>query len=362
MATVKQHPRDFRVDEVELYPPDGDGSHCLLRVEKEGLTTDHLVSELAARAGVEARSVGFAGRKDRWAVTRQWLSVPEADPDDALAWRGEGWRVLEAVAHRQKLRLGHLRANRFQVRVRDVPRALLAEIRDRFSDSLEAGFANRFGSQRFGRHGGNADKARRLLRGEIRIRNRRMARFLISALQSEAFNRTLERRHEVVPEGTGTPWRRLVSGDVAQVVASGGAFRVDDAALEQPRASRFEIVPTGPIPGAKMMLALGAVGDLERSVLEETGCLQLVERRLPKLRIDGARRALAVRPSDGSLVVGDVDLLRDQVPESSDTGSGETTAVDIGFTLPPGSFATVLLEDVFDELEDASRSSRAAER
>lgn len=341
MPSYKQQPEDFVVDEVALYDPDGEGDHCLVFVEKRGITTQQLVEDLAARAGVVARDVGYAGRKDRWAVTRQWLSVPGVGPGQALDWQGESWKVLEAAAHRQKLRLGHLRANAFRLTVRGVDPATAGEVDERLSQAAASGFANRFGSQRFGRHGGNADKARQLLAGKLNMRQRRKARFLISALQSEAFNRVLECRAEIVPPIPGErPWQRLVEGDVAQIVRSGGCFRVKEPQADQRRLLDGEIAITGPIPGSKALRPGGAVASLERRVCEEVGCLALLDGDVPRLRIDGARRALAVRPSETSCTVGD-------------------DALELAFRLPPGSYATVLLEELFgDDLVDASHRER----
>ncbi|MEM1247013.1 MAG: tRNA pseudouridine(13) synthase TruD [Acidobacteriota bacterium] len=337
MPSYKQKPEDFLVEEIALYDPDGEGGHCLVYVEKTGLTTQQLVEELAARSACVARDVGYAGRKDRWAVTRQWLSLPGVEPEEALSWQGESWSVLDAAPHRQKLRLGHLRANRFRLQVRDVGESAL-QIGERLERAAAIGFPNRFGAQRFGRQGGNAEKARQLLAGRLNLRQRRKARFLISSLQSEAFNRVLECRRELVPPIPGEmPWQRLVEGDVAQIVRSGGCFKVKDPGADQSRLREGEIAVTGPIPGSKALRPGGSVGALERRICEEVGCLPLLDGEVPRLRIDGDRRALAVRPMEaGCVVQGDV--------------------VELAFNLPPGSYATVLLEELFgEELIDASR-------
>src|SRR6185436_20892176 len=123
MPRIKVQPEDFVVEELPLYAPSGAGEHTWVEVEKRLRTTEEVASELAAAAGVDAGRVGWAGRKDREAVTRQWLSVPGLAPARAEQLAGDGWRVLRAAAHGERLRLGELVGNRFRIVVRDVDEA-----------------------------------------------------------------------------------------------------------------------------------------------------------------------------------------------------------------------------------------------
>jgi len=178
---------------------------------------------------------------------------------------------------------------------------------------------NAFGSQRFGRGGRNVEIGARLLRGELRARDRREARFAISALQSAVFNDVLEQR----PTGINF----LEFGDVAVVHASGGQFLVEDVAREQPRALAFEISPTGPIFGSRVIEPAGEVAARERAALELRGICR-TELRPPRgIRLRGARRALRVRPGDARM---------------RDFPGGFW----LQFELPPGSYATVLVRAV----------------
>ena len=145
------------------------------------------------RAGVRAAEVGYAGRKDRDAVTTQWFSVQGLAPEAALALELPGLRVIEARRHPHKLRTGQLRGNRFEIVARDVGPEALRAAPARFERLQRDGMPNRFGPQRFGWDGGNLEQARRLLRGEKIGADRRHARFLLSALQAAAFNAVLAR-------------------------------------------------------------------------------------------------------------------------------------------------------------------------
>ena len=129
-GTLRASPEDFRVDEVPAYLPSGAGPHLYVRIEKRGRTTPDVLRTIARALGVPARDAGYAGLKDRDAVTTQWLSFPVARDPDAAALEAPGLRVLEISRHANKLRTGHVRANRFSLAVRggDLARWLAAEL------------------------------------------------------------------------------------------------------------------------------------------------------------------------------------------------------------------------------------------
>jgi tRNA pseudouridine13 synthase len=331
LPRIRSQVDDFEVEELPLYLPCGEGEHTFLLIEKRGIDTEAVARDLARELQLQQLAIGYAGRKDRWAVTRQWISVPRLAPAAALALAGSSWRVLEAVSHRHKLRTGDLVGNRFRVVVRGVSAAAAVKATDRLAELARLGMTNRFGRQRFGRDGDNAAAGAAILRGERSRGDRRHARFLVSALQSALFNQVLERRP--VP-----PWQ-LQDGDLAVVHRSGGLFSVPDAAAEAARAAALEISPTGPIYGAKMRSAAGAVAELEESVWREQGLGSWRDLSPPRgLSIDGARRALRVPVGGAS------------------ARALEEGSIELRFELPAGSYATVLIEELFpgEEIEEGS--------
>lgn len=326
MIRYRVEPEDFKVEEVPLYPPTGEGGHTFVRILKRLRTSDAIARQLAERTGVPARDVGYAGRKDRVAVTTQWMSVPDLDPDEALALELDGAEVLEAVRHPHKLRTGQLKGNRFQLRLRGVDPAAEEAARARLEGIIDRGMPNRFGAQRFGHGNRNPDRGRAILSGETSLRDRRKARFLISALQSQVFNRVLEERP--------TALDAVEAGDVARVTESGGLFLVEDVETDLERASRFEISATGPIFGTKMSEPSGDVAAREARIMEEFGIPPGSELSVPRgLKLPGARRPVRVAVADPVLSREGEDLL-------------------FSFGLPSGSYATVLLEEVFLEVAE----------
>ena len=328
---------DFVVEEIPLYEPCGDGEHTFLWVEKRLRNTDEVAKQLARLAGLSPRDVGYAGRKDRFAVTRQSFSVPGLDPDEALRMSAPGIRVLRAVRHRNKLRTGQLSGNRFDIRVRGITDATLEHASKAAARLLRVGLPNRFGHQRFGRHAANVERGQRLLARGVPVGDRREARFFISAWQAAIFNEVLRTRP--------LPLDRVELGDLARRTDSGGLFRVEDEAAENLRAARFEISATGPIFGTRMERPGGAVADREHAVLEGFGCSRSDGLRPPGgLRIRGGRRALRVP----------LKALRVE-------RGGAVGVLRLRFELPPGSYATVVLVELLG-FEPDPRAHRDIER
>lgn len=317
---IAASPDDFVVDEEPLYPAAGEGGHTFVRIEKRLRNTEEVARALARFAGVRPGDVGYAGRKDRVAVARQWLSVPALEPERALTFAGDGFRALEAVRHPHKLRTGQLRGNRFELVVRELAASQVEEAPARLAALAARGFPNRFGPQRFGRDGGNPEAARALLAGGAAPRDRRAARFLLSALQAEVWNACLDARP--------LPFDVVEAGEVVYLHESGASFLVEDAAAESVRAARFELSAAGPLFGTRLLEATGAAGARERAVFAAHGVPEAL-RLPPGVRLRGARRPFRVRPDDARC---------EPLAEG---------AVRLAFRLPPGSYATVLVGALF---------------
>lgn len=314
---------DFQVKEVPAYPPSGDGTHCFVYLRKRGITTDEAVRRLAMALGCRPSEVGVAGLKDRQAVTEQWVSVPGVTPAEARQVTAPALEILESVRHQHKLRTGHLRGNRFQVRLVGVHPEGLTRAQETLRDLSCHGMYNLFGPQRFGRGGKNAAEGMILLRGGRVAGGRRRRRFLMSAAQSAMFNAYLVHRVQERPVD------RPFLGEVLQRTASGGPFCCTDPATDEKRIAAREVVPTGPLFGARMRVpGEGSRPEaLEQQVLEEfnleRGLFQQWSRLAP-----GARRSLRVFPENLAVTA---------------QRAGE---LQLSFFLPAGSYATVLLSEV----------------
>jgi tRNA pseudouridine13 synthase len=238
---IRSQPSDFDVTEELGFEFSGDGEHDYLFVEKTSTNTEWLSRQLAAHAGVPAKDIGYAGLKDRHAVTRQWFSVPRWNAPDWNLLDVDGARLLELRRHNRKLRRGAHTGNRFRIAVRgSLPDVHL--LHERLQLISVVGVPNYFGEQRFGRGASNIALADSWAAGRRMPRAKRS--LAISAARSYLFNCILDER---VREQT---WNRLVAGDVVNLAGTGSVFQSEtlDEDLER-RCSEMDIHPAGPLFG-----------------------------------------------------------------------------------------------------------------
>lgn len=321
MAIFVSSPDTFLVEEIPAYLPIGVGFHTYAWVEKRDLTTLEAIHRLARLLNINARDIGYAGMKDRHATTRQWLSLPDIDPQTLLTVTTNDMRVLEAKRHQNKLRIGHLWGNRFEVLLTDIAPVEDQKLHNSMLEFSTNGIPNRYGHQRFGAQGDNVQVGLQILRGTRREADGRRRKLFISAVQSAVFNRVLELR--ALDGGL----LQVREGDILERTESGGKFICTDPLLDQVRVQSGELVPTAPLPGNRLLSppAGTPAAMLEECALAELGIaladLEPLGRALP-----GTRRPVVVKVTLG-------------VPPLEKEPAG----VRLRFSLPAGSYATVLL-------------------
>ncbi|HEY2029503.1 MAG TPA: tRNA pseudouridine(13) synthase TruD [Myxococcales bacterium] len=311
---------DFFVEELPLYEPQGIGEHLYLTVEKRGRTTQEIVREIATALSARERDVGTAGLKDKRAVTVQRLSVlTRASVDDALKLQGQGFKVLAAARHNNKLRPGHLRGNRFRIVVRGIVPDGVSRAQAVFERLASMGAANLFGPQRFGKREDNAALGRAILLRETQVRDRFLRRMALSALQSELFNRCLAAR---IADGL---FNAAIDGDVLRKRDSGGMFV--GAAADTARVESQEVDPAGPLPGHSIFAAQADALAREQAVLHEAE-VDPAWFKAGGDEMQGARRPYRI-PVPGA----SVEALAD-------------SSLALRFDLPKGSYALSVLREV----------------
>lgn len=297
-ATLKRLNEDFVVTELPLQLPGGEGEHVWLDVEKNGANTVFVAQQLAQAAQVEERDVGYAGLKDRHALTRQWFSLylPKGETPDFTQLQHPEFRVLSQRRHVRKLRPGDLRGNHFRIVLRDVTGE-----RSAVEANLQAiaahGVPNYFGAQRFGFDGGNVEQGRAMLAREIRVRNPKKKGLYLSAVRSFVFNEVLALR---IQQGL---WGQALPGDV-----------MDEAGQ-----------PTGPLWGRGRVATTDQAQALENGVAQRHAVLC---DGMEHAGLDQERRSLVSLPAEFSWTWPQDDQLV------------------LAFALPAGHYATSVLGEI----------------
>lgn len=385
-GTIKQRAEDFFVQEIPLYEPAGQGEHVYCEIERIGITTFDAVDRLGRALNVDPRDIGYAGLKDAHAISRQVFSIRGVGEQAVMDLHLPDMSVKWAARHGNKLRLGHLRGNRFAVKIRDVNPTDVVRLTPLVRRLETHGMPNYFGEQRFGRRGNNHLLGAALIRGDdavvmklllgsadpkiddprqraargafdhndaalamklwprsggmerrvlarliksqspavaVRAVDQRIRRLWVSALQSELFNQAVALRIGSL--------ERVLRGDLAEKHDNGAVFRVEDPAIEQPRCDAFEISATGPLIGYRMTLPQDQPLEMEQQIFAAHGLSPGDFRAAGRHKVKGARRALRARPTEVQLG-GGVD---EHGPH-----------ITVAFTLPAGSFATMFLREL----------------
>jgi len=331
-ARMRSTPEDFMVAEIDAFEPTGSGEHLLLTIEKRGMNTAFAATRIAQWAGVPEMAIGYAGLKDRHAVTRQRFSVhlPKRVAPDLGTLESPELRVLESTWHAKKLPRGALAGNRFELTLREI-QGERGEIDARLRDIAARGVPNYFGEQRFGRGGDNVGAALAMFAGRRMRREQRT--MLLSAARSELFNRVLAAR---VAAGH---WDRSLDGEVWMLDGSRSVFGPEPSspALDE-RLAAFDIHPTAPLWGRGVLRTTGDAEALETSVMAE-GDGPLLRAGLEAAGLKQERRATRLRPAG---LVG--EWLEDG-------------ALRVRFALPPGCYATVVLGELGPVMDRSSESA-----
>ncbi|MGB1239804.1 MAG: tRNA pseudouridine(13) synthase TruD [Pseudomonadales bacterium] len=317
-ARIRSCDEDFKVFEIPAFIPDGEGEHWFIKIRKRGENTDWVAKELQRYCDVTSRDIGYAGKKDRHAITEQWFSVciPGTREIDWQGFNRETIEVLEVTKHTRKLRTGALAGNRFELRLREVSDDALFTQR---LSLIERGVPNYFGEQRFGHHGANLSRGISLLQGAFKEKNRTKKGLYISAVRSWFFNHVLSARI------AQDKWQQIMSGDVMMLEGSKSHFSADETENLTSRLMQADIHLSGPLCGRGRSPLTGDALQWEQQLLEPHAALL---ERLDYAGLSCERRALRLIPKGLS---------------AQNEGGG---CWRVSFELPPGTFATSVLREL----------------
>ncbi len=327
-ASIRSENSDFLVKEIPAFEPDGEGEHWYLKIEKDGENSDWIAKQLAIYFNVSSKEIGYAGKKDRHAITQQWFSVclPGVKTIDISAFDTDKVRVLAVEKHSRKLRTGALKGNCFQIRLKDVSDDV--DLEKRLSLIVD-GVPNYFGEQRFGIDGGNLRRGVALLKGEFKERNRTKKGLYISAVRSWLFNHMLSNRlkHSL--------WSDVMAGDVVMLDGTKSHFVVDDIDDIKRRLQEHDLHITGALWGRGRSICEAQAELWEQ---EQVKGFNEITAALEKAGLSQERRALRV------------------LPKNLEYKKEQDGIWLISFELPPGAFATSVLRELCNISNNAGRN------
>ncbi|MBL4762102.1 MAG: tRNA pseudouridine(13) synthase TruD [Gammaproteobacteria bacterium] len=317
---IKTLAEDFVVAEELSFALDGSGDHLYLHIKKTGENTNWVAGQLAKQFNLKNKDVGYAGLKDRHAVTTQWFSIlmPPKHEVEIPKIFSDNVECLEVKRHRKKLKKGSIKNNKFSLVVRHV------KAKESLEKALTAvqkqGFPNYFGPQRFGRGFNNLVEAEKLFTNKQRRVPRSKQGIYLSAARSYIFNQILKQR--VIDNS----WNQCVEGDVMMLNGSRSIFVPEtyDDVLQQ-RVRDMDIHPTAALWGKGELLSSADIKTLEQSKADAN---EVLKTGLETAGLNQERRALRV------------------FPENFTWSWVDETTLALEFALPSGCYATSLLDAV----------------
>ncbi|WP_419770201.1 MAG: tRNA pseudouridine(13) synthase TruD [Candidatus Marinarcus sp.] len=335
----KQTKEDFVVTEIPLYEFSGEGEHLIIKFRKKELTTWDAQQIFSEQLGCKARDIGYAGLKDKNAMTIQTISLPKSCAANVEKFNHPNIKILETTYHNNKIRIGHLKGNKFFIRLKRVNLVDARKIEQVLGQIVSYGIPNYFGFQRFGIEGDNYKKGEQILNGTLKEKNRKLKQMYINAYQSHMFNAWLSKRIEisklvdafeahVICEKLNLPVEivkamkkqkhpfKMLPGDLMSHYPFGKIFCVEDLEVESQKFYERDRVPTGILPGRKIKISEGIAYEFEKEF----------DVKIPE---DGARRFAWIFP----------DEIESNYKEDKNW-------MEISFSLPKGSYATEFISEL----------------
>jgi len=335
----KQNKDDFVVTEIPLYEFSGEGEHLVLKIRKKDLATWDALEIIAKFVGCKSRDIGYAGLKDKNAMTVQSISIHKQYEEKLKTFNHPNIKILGTTYHNNKIKVGHLKGNSFFIRLKRVNVIDCRKIQSALESIVNFGMPNYFGFQRFGIDGDNYKKGKAIIDGELKEKRRNLKQMYINAYQSHLFNSWLSKRIEIsklvdafepkeIYEKLNLPLDvvkrmkkqkhplKIMTGDLLSHYPFGKIFTIEDLETESEKFFQRDRVPTGLLSGKRVKNSVDLAYEIEKEFEAPTG-------------EDGARRFAWVFPSD----------VESNYKEDKNW-------MELKFTLPKGCYATELIAEI----------------
>lgn len=314
----RHHEKAFFVEELLAFTPKGKGNFILIKVQKVSLSTWEMIEQFHIQLGLNPQSIGYAGLKDKYATTIQYLTIPKPYSKALKSFRHKQIKILDTTLHHQGLKIGDVKANKFRIHFRDISAKDIGRIEKRARLIAKLGMPNYFGYQRFGKEEGNLLQAEKLIKNQESMRNKKLEKLLISAYQAHLFNTWLNAR---IDFSRKHPSKRhpftLLEGDIFIEHTTHTHYTIPS--LDQGYKALLEnkAVPAGAMIGDKLKPAHAKAASFEKSLFETA------------IPTRGFRRPALIFPEQISCHY-----------------QAKTQEAQLCFTLPKSAYATVFLENI----------------
>lgn len=338
-AFFKQNKDDFVVTEIPLYEFSGNGEHLILKIRKKDLSTWDAIKILSDSIGIKNKDIGYAGLKDKNAMTVQNISIPKKFESSLSKLNHPNIKILETTSHNNKIKIGHLKGNNFFIRLKKVIGTQNTQIVSVLEKIKEFGMPNYFGFQRFGIDGDNYEKGEAIIKGELKVKDIKLRQMYLNAFQSLNFNNWLSKRIEInkilesfSPKEISSILNfdiniakdlkkqphifKILPGELMHHYPYGKIFIAQNPEEEAIKFFAKDRVPTGLLLGKKVMMSENLAFEIEKEFQQN-------------IELDGARRFAWVFPENIETKYNPIDA-----------------QFELSFYLPKGSYATVLIEEL----------------
>jgi tRNA pseudouridine13 synthase len=338
-VVFKQNKDDFVVTEIPLYEFSGEGEHLVLKIRKKDLATWDAIEILAKFLNCSSRDFGYAGLKDKNAMTVQSISVHRKYEEQLKSFQHENLKILETTYHNNKIKVGHLKGNKFFIRLKRVGAIEKRKIEEALGLIVTNGIPNYFGFQRFGIDGDNYKKGKDIIDGKLKEKRRNLKQMYINAYQSYLFNSWLSKRIKIsklieafepkeIYQRLNLPLDvvkqmkkqkhpfKLITGDLLSHYPFGKIFTIENLEEESAKFNERDRVPTGLLSGKRVKNSVDLAYEIEKEFEAHTG-------------EDGARRFAWIFPED-----------------ISSNYKEEKNWMELQFYLPKGSYATEVIAEI----------------
>jgi tRNA pseudouridine13 synthase len=338
-VVFKQNKDDFVVTELPLYDFSGEGEHLILKIRKKDLATWDAIELLAKFLNCSSRDFGYAGLKDKNAMTVQSISIHRKHEEALKSFNHDNLKILETTYHNNKIKIGHLKGNKFFIRLKRVGSIEKRKIEEALGQIVHHGIPNYFGYQRFGIDGDNYKKGKDIIDGKLKEKRRNLKQMYINAYQSHLFNSWLSKRIEIsklviafepkeIYQKLNLPLDvvkqmkkqkqpfKLITGDLLSHYPFGKIFTIENLEEESEKFNERDRVPTGLLSGKKVKNSVDLAYEIEKEFEAHTG-------------EDGARRFAWIFPED-----------------ISSNYKEDKNWMELQFYLPKGCYATEVIAEI----------------